>query len=74
MNRTSAPIGADANVDVRSEANTLLGGSRLIVVRSGWVACVVLTLAVFFASIPVYSAKLQTICSGVTPTTTIQAP
>ena len=64
MNRTSAPIQAAANVDVRSEANTVLKGSWLIVARLGWVACVVLTLTVFFASIPVYSAQLQTICSG----------
>ncbi len=64
MNRTSAPIQAVANVDVRSEANTLLNGSRLIAARIGWVACAVLTLTVFFASIPVYSAQLQTICSG----------
>ena len=60
MNRTSAPIQAD----VRSEANTRLNGSWLIVARVGWVACVVLTLVVFFASTPVYVAQLQTICSG----------
>jgi hypothetical protein len=64
MNPTSAPTQAVANVEVRSEANTLLNGSRLIVARIGWVACVVLTLTVFFASIPVYSAQLQAICSG----------
>ncbi len=64
MNRTSAPIQAVAHVDARSEANTRLNGSWLIVARLGWVACVVLTLTVFFASIPVYSAQLQTICSG----------
>src|SRR5215472_675254 len=64
MNRTSAPLRALANVDVRSEANTLLNGFRLIVARSGWVPCVVLTLTVFFASIPVYSLQLQAICSG----------
>jgi hypothetical protein len=66
MNPTPAPTQAGATVDVRSEANTLLHGSRLIVARTGWVACVVLTLMVFFASLPVYSAQLQTICSGVT--------
>ena len=66
MNRTSAPILAAAHVDMRSEANTLLNGSRLIVARIGCGACVVLTLTVFFASIPVYSAQLQAICSGAT--------
>src|SRR6185437_1557166 len=64
MNRTSAPIRTVAPVNVRSEANTLLKGSWLIVVRIGWMACAVLTLTVFFASIPVYVAQLQTFCSG----------
>jgi hypothetical protein len=49
---------------IRSEANTLLNGNRLIAARIGWVTCVVLTLTVFFASTPVYVAQLQTICSG----------
>jgi hypothetical protein len=66
MNRISAPLQTVAHVDLRSEANTLLQGSWLIVARIGWVACVVLTLTVFFASIPVYSAQLQTICSSAT--------
>src|SRR6266704_3183568 len=66
MNRTSAPLQAVANVDLRSEANTRLRGSWLIVARTGWLACVGLTLMVFFASLPVYSAQLQTICSGTT--------
>ena len=64
MNRSSAPIQAVAHVDVRSEANTRLNGSWLTVARIGWVACVVFTLTVFFASIPVYVAQLQTMCSG----------
>jgi hypothetical protein len=64
MNRISTSLQAVANVDVRSEANTDLQGSWLIVARIGWIACVVLTLTVFFASLPVYSAQLQTICSG----------
>lgn len=65
MNRTSAPVQAVASVDVRSdEANTRLGGYWLIVARTGWVVCVILTLMIFFASIPVYIAQLQTFCSG----------
>jgi hypothetical protein len=64
MNRTSAPIQAVAQDDVRSEANTLLKGYWLIAARIGWVACVILTLTVFCASVPVYVAQLQTICSG----------
>src|SRR5947207_2848549 len=64
MNYTSAPIQAVGNVDVRSEANTRLNGSWLIVVRIGWMACVVLTLTVFFASMPIYIAQLQSTCSS----------
>jgi hypothetical protein len=66
MNRTSAPKQIVAQVDVRSEANTLLKGYWLIVARIGVVGCVVLTLTVFLASIPVYVAQLQTFCSGTT--------
>ena len=64
MNRPSAPMQAIGHVDVRNEANTRLNGSWLIVARIGWVTGVVLTLTVFFASIPVYSAQLQSTCSG----------
>ncbi|HET9921264.1 MAG TPA: hypothetical protein VFQ30_15570 [Ktedonobacteraceae bacterium] len=64
MNRTSAPIQTVAPVDTRDEANTRLKGYWLIVARIGWVACAVLTLTVFFASMPVYVAQLQTICFG----------
>lgn len=64
MNLSSAPLQAVANADIRSEANTRLQGSWLIVARIGWVVCVVLTLTVFFASLPVYLVQLQTICSG----------
>jgi hypothetical protein len=40
-------------------------GHWLIVARIAWIACVVLTLVIFFACIPVYVAQLETICSGV---------
>jgi hypothetical protein len=36
----------------------------LLLARVGWVALVVLTLAIFFASLPVYLALLQTPCAG----------
>ncbi len=50
--------------NLRSDENTLLHGYWLIVVRVAWIACVVLTLVIFFACIPVYIAQLETICSG----------
>src|SRR5436190_14387241 len=41
-----------------------LQGRWLLLARVGWVALVVLTLAIFFASLPVYLALLQTPCAG----------
>jgi len=37
-------------------------GRWLLLARLGWVALVVLTLSIFFASLPVYLAQLQTTC------------
>jgi hypothetical protein len=39
-------------------------GRWLLLARAGWVALVVLTLGIFFASLPVYLALLQTPCVG----------
>ena len=41
-----------------------LQGRWLVLARLGWGALVVLTLAIFFASLPVYLAQLQTPCAG----------
>jgi hypothetical protein len=41
-----------------------LSGSLRLLARGGWLALVVLTLAIFFASLPVYIAQLQTPCTG----------
>ena len=41
-----------------------LQGRWLLLARVGWVALVALTLAIFFASLPVYLALLQTLCTG----------
>src|SRR5215471_17505461 len=41
-----------------------LHGHWLIVVRIAWIMCVALTLVIFFASLPEYSAQLQTSCVG----------
>jgi hypothetical protein len=38
-------------------------GRWLLLARGIWIALVVLTLAIYFASLPVYLAQLQTICS-----------
>jgi hypothetical protein len=41
-----------------------LHGRWLLLARGTWVALVVLTLTIFFASLPVYPAQLQTPCAG----------
>ncbi len=41
-----------------------LQGRWLLLARVGWAALVVLTLTIFFASLPVYLAQLQTPCAG----------
>src|SRR6266705_774581 len=41
-----------------------LQGRWLLLARVGWVTLVVLTLTIFFASLPVYIAQLQTPCAG----------
>ena len=49
----------------RSHAlDTRLHGRWLLLARSIWITLVVLTLTIFFASLPVYIALLQTPCAG----------
>jgi len=49
----------------RSQAlDTHLHGHWLLLARAGWIVLVVLTLAIFFASLPVYVVLLQTPCAG----------
>jgi hypothetical protein len=64
MNRPNASPLHMVSADTRSEHTAVLSGSWLVVVRIGWVLCVVLTLTVFFVSIPIYVAQLHTTCSG----------
>src|SRR6266699_4302930 len=44
---------------------TRLHGRWLLLARAGWVALVVLTLTIVFASLPEYVAQLHTPCAGV---------
>ena len=49
----------------RSHApDTRLHGRWLLLARGIWIALVVLTLTIFFASLPVYAAQLRTPCAG----------
>jgi hypothetical protein len=41
-----------------------LHGRWLLLARGVWLALVILTLVIFFASLPVYLAQLQTLCAG----------
>ena len=56
---------APAKTRKRSQAlDTHLHGRWLLLARGLWITLVVLTLAIFFASLPVYIAQLQTPCAG----------
>ncbi len=41
-----------------------LQGRWLLLARIGWAALVALTLSIFFASLPVYLAQMETPCAG----------
>jgi hypothetical protein len=62
MNVEHAPTAMTESRERHSSAR--LQGRWLVLARAGWVALVILTLAIFFASLPVYVALLQTPCAG----------
>ena len=64
VNPPSVTMQTVTNSNLRNDENTLLQGRWLIIARIAWIACVVLSLVIFFASIPVYITQLETICSG----------
>src|SRR6266851_2406038 len=47
-----------------SAFDTRLHGRWLLLGRGVWLALVILTLGLFFASLPVYIARQQTLCAG----------
>ena len=56
---------ASTKTGKRSHAlDTRLQGRWLVLTRGVWLALVILTLGIFFASLPVYLAQLQTPCAG----------
>jgi hypothetical protein len=62
MNVQHAPTEGTESREQHSYAR--VPGRWLLLARVGWGALVVLTLAIFFASLPVYLAQLQTNCLG----------
>src|SRR5690348_1128793 len=62
MNVQHAPTEVTESRERHSAAR--LHGRWLLLARVGWVVLVVLTLGIFFASLPVYVAQLQTPCVG----------
>jgi hypothetical protein len=62
MNVQRAPTAMAEHRDRRGPAR--LRGRGLLLARGAWVALVALTLAIFFASLPVYLAQLRTVCVG----------
>jgi len=64
MNLQPASTPTTGNDERPDEVRTRLHGRWLVFVRGGWLALVVLTLGIFFASLPVCLAQLQTPCAG----------
>ncbi len=62
MNVEHAPTEVTESRERRNSAR--LQGRWLLLARGVWVALVILTLGIFFASLPVYIAQLQTPCAG----------
>ncbi len=62
MNVRHAPTEVTESRERHSSAH--LHGRRLLLARGIWLVLVVLTLLIFFASLPVYLAQLQTPCTG----------
>jgi hypothetical protein len=54
-----------SSYEQRHEANTDLQRRWIFPVRCLWIALVILTLAIFIASLPIFAALLQTICTGI---------
>src|SRR5437762_5711544 len=44
---------------------TGLRGRWFVLARVGWAALIAFTLAIFFASLPVYLAQMETPCAGI---------
>jgi signal transduction histidine kinase len=64
VNAPHVPLPAPMTADLPSETGGSLHGRRLLLARGGWITLVVLTLGLFFFSLPVYVAQLQTLCAG----------
>src|SRR6266581_985794 len=62
MNVEHAPTAMTESRERHSSAR--LNGRWLLLARGLWITLVVLTLAIFFASLPMYIAQLQTPCAG----------
>ena len=62
MNNQHAPTEMSESREQHSYAR--LYGRWLLLARGVWITLVVLTLVIFFASLPVYLALLQTLCTG----------
>jgi 4-hydroxybenzoate polyprenyltransferase len=62
MNIQHAPTAMTESRERHSYAH--LQGRWLLLARGTWLTLVVLTLGIFFASLPVYIALLQTPCAG----------
>src|SRR5262249_42858397 len=66
MNRQEQQTSPTRTVSQGSLSDARLPGRWVVLARSTWIILVVLTLGIFFASLPEFLAVLQTSCAGAT--------
>ena len=64
MNLQQSPIITVEHAGARSESEARLRRHWLLLTRGVWFTLIILTLVIFFASLPVYLSQLQTVCAG----------
>jgi hypothetical protein len=64
VNVRPEPIKTAGDAKLSDNADTRLQGRWLVLARAAWFVFVLLGLAVFLASLPVYIAQLQSVCNG----------
>ena len=64
MTQSAAALTTPKDAGVPSDPAPRLRGRWLMLGRGSWVVLVIVTLAIFFGSLPIYRAQMQTPCAG----------
>src|SRR5579859_2021691 len=66
LHQRSTQATATSHAPIPNTSDTRLRGSWLVLARGAWLTLLVLTLAIFFGSLPTYLTQLQTPCTATT--------